>query len=344
MRSFSALLVFGAMAPIQAGCTGDGDVDDDRIVQTGVVVDPAEFLGDLPCAQIDGAPKSYIATVVEIETQRRLGPANPVSCGTPVVFHDIVGGQRYGAEIAVFDRPADAVTVGEAGTWTATCGLSGAGAAEIVAGRQARIRGCTPIEGPGKATTSIVVDATSAAGALGCGADGGLIGDISIIPIEPVSAMLPTVTIACGQPAVVYSTDIEPGALYAFRLEATASDGKVYGARCTTVAREGLGVPASCTLLIETGSLAFPVPDVVEDAGFVCGDAVSRATVSAVGGDVAVPTTNVDCDSPAIASSLPTGTYSGTIGLYAGPDLLTSYTCAGEVLPGITTELVCIPN
>lgn len=342
-----ASLVSGLVALPQLGCSGEDNVDDNRFVQTGVVVDPAEFLGDLPCADIDGAPKSYVATVVELadetEGERRLGPANPVSCGTPVAFLDIRGGKRYGAEISVFDVPADQAA-GQTPAWTTTCGLTGAGAAEIVAGRQTRIRGCSPIAGPGTATTSVVVDATSAAGSLGCASDGGQIGDIKIVPVEPADASLPTVTIACGQPPVVYGADIVPGALYSFRLEGTGADESLYGARCTTVAREGLGIVASCTLFVETGSLAFPVPAVAEDAGLVCGESISRARIGATGGDVSVPGASVPCDAPAFASSLPPGTYSGSIGLYAGPDLVASYSCAGEVLPGVTTELTCIPN
>lgn len=322
-------------------------MNDDRIVQTGVVVDPAEFLGDLPCAAIDGAPQSYVATVVELETvpERKLGPSAPVSCGTPVAFHDIVGGKRYGAEISVFDVPANQAS-GATPAWTTTCGLSGAGAADIVAGRQTRIRGCEPLRGAGVGTTSVVVDATSAAGALGCASSGGQIGDIKIVPVDPASAMLPTVTIACGQPPVVYGSDIVPGQLYSFRLEAVGADANAtaYGARCTTVAREGLGVPATCTLFVETGSLAFPIPDVVAEAGLVCGDSISRAEVGALGGETSVPPTTVPCDAPAFASSLPPGTYSGSIALFAGQTLAASFTCSGQVLPGVTTELSCIPN
>ena len=331
----------------QLGCTGDDTVDDNRVVQTGVVVDPAEFLGDLPCADIDGAPKSYVATVVELADEngeeRRLGPANPVSCGTPVVFLDIRGGRRYGAEISVFDVPADQAA-GQTPSWTTTCGLTGAGAADIAAGRQTRIRGCEPITGPGTATTSVVVDASSAAGSLGCASDGGEIADIQIIPVEPADTTLPSVTIACGQPPVVYGADIVPGELYSFRLEGSGEDGSLYGARCTTVAREGLGIVASCTLFVETGSLAFPIPSVAEGAGLVCGESISRARIGATGAEVSVPAASVPCDAPAIASSLPPGTYSGSIGFYAGAELVASFSCAGEVLPGVTTELGCIPN
>jgi len=331
------------------GCTGESDVDDRRIVETGVVVDPAQFLGDLPCADIEGAPKSYVATVVELadETQpeRLLGPSAPVSCGTPVVFTDIRGGREYGAQVSVFDVPADQAA-GATPAWTTTCGLggAGAGAAEIVAGRQTRIRGCTAIEGAGTGTTSITVDASSAVGALGCAADGGTIGQIQIVPIEPAASGLPTVTLACGQAPVVYGAAIEPGVKYTFRLEAESTDGSTLGAQCSAVARDGLGVPATCTLLLETGSLSFPIPDLVEEAGFVCGESVSRATVSAIGADVNVPSASVPCSADAFASSLPPGAYSGAIALYAGPDLAASFTCAGEVVPGITTVLSCIPN
>lgn len=335
------------LIPAGLGCTGDDDVDDRRIVQTGVVVDPAEFLGDLPCADVEGAPKAYVATVVELadETQpeRLLGPSEPVSCGTPIVFTDIRGGRRYGARISVFDVAADQAK-GATPAWTTECGLTGAGSAEIFAGRQTRIRGCTAIEGAGTGTTSIVVDANEAVGALGCAADGGAIGEIQIVPVEPLASGLPTVTVACGQAPIVYGTAIEPGVKYAFRLEAESADGGTLGAQCSAVARAGLGVPATCTLLLDTGSLSFPIPALVEEAGFVCGDSVSRATVSAVGADLTVPSASVPCNADAFASSLPPGAYSGTIALYAGPDLAASFTCAGEVVPGVTTVLSCIPN
>lgn len=341
-------LVPSLLSASSVACTGDDDVDDDRVVQTGVVVDPAEFLGDLPCADIDGAPKSYIATVIPVSDQMNpsavLGPAAPVSCGTPVVFTEIVGGETYGARISVFDVPADQAA-NAAPAWTTTCGLSGAGAADVVAGKQTRIRGCTALQGAGTATTSIVVDATTAVGSLGCAsATDGTIGDILITPVEPAGSGLPSVTIACGQPAVVFGAAIEPGVKYTFVLEAESTSGAILGAQCSAVARDGLGVPATCNLLLETGSLSFPIPDLAQAAGFTCGESISRATVAALGADVSVPTTSVPCDAPAFASSLPPGAYSGSVGLYAGPDLAATFTCAGEVVPGVTTELSCIPN
>ncbi len=333
-----------ALCWVSLGCTGGDEVDDDDLVQTAVVVDPAELLGTVPCAAIQGAARSYVATLVDVDTGERVGPSSPVTCGAPLAFHAVEVTHRYGAEVSVFDVPAE--QAGGTPRWSTTCGLSGAGAAEVVVGRQTRVRGCTPLAGPGAATTSVAVDATAAAAELGCVASGGLVDAIDIVPVEPAGVALPPVTIGCGQPAVLYGTDIEPSVLYAFRLEARRAGSATadFGARCTAVARDGLAVEASCALLVETGTLRFPIPDLTEAAGLSCGSSVSRATISGFGADATIPTTSVPCDGPASASSLPPGAYASTVGLYAGPELRASFSCAGSVLPGVVTEPTCIAN
>jgi hypothetical protein len=331
------LFAFAAVF-VPLSCVDSEDVDSGRTVQTAVVIDPADFLGDVPCADVDGAARSYVATAIDLETQGRIGPSSPVSCGTPIAFHAIEIDHRYGAEVSVFDAPPEAANL-SAPTWTTTCGLSGSGAASVIPGRLTRIRGCTPLAGPGTATTSISVDASAVAGTVGCASTGGPIETIRVVPAD---ASLPPVTLACGQPAVVYGADIVPGETYAFQLEGADAAGDVrWGAGCTAVAREGLSIPATCEDLTEEGDLEFPIPLAAAALGVTCGVEVTRAKVALPIGAETVPATVVGCDAPAFARGLLPGPYLGTIDFYAGAELYAAFSCTGEVLPGASSLLVC---
>ena len=86
-----------ALGALAGGCVGSSPDFDDRVVQTAVVVDPVDFLGNVRCGAFPGAAQSYIATLVDIESGERIGPAAATSCTRPLAFHAIELDRRYGA-------------------------------------------------------------------------------------------------------------------------------------------------------------------------------------------------------------------------------------------------------
>lgn len=353
LRTAGLFLLLGAGALAAAACGDDETTDDDDSIVTSVVVDPVEFLGSLPCADVEGAPRSYTAELIklefddngEIEPEESLGVSRRVNCATPVAFTEVTAGRRYGAKISVYD--VDVEDDADAPAWTTTCGIDdeGEGAAQARLTRQVTVYGCDPITGNGTAETSISIDASSTATELGCtGDEGGLVFTIDVEPIEPADTELPTVTVACGDDPIVFSgDDIVPEERYTFRLTATDFPlEQTWGATCTVVAREGFGVPATCTPLTDRGSLTFPIVDIVDDASLECGEDVKTARVALLAGPATLDASVVDCDADATFEGVPQGSYIGKVELLDGSEVVKTYTCTGAIQPASDTSLTCV--
>ncbi len=333
--------VLGLSAPIFGACSDTDTIQSSREVPTAVIVDPAEFLGELPCADLEGAPRSFRATLVDLDSDppmKSVGPSTRASCGAQVYFDQIELEHRYMANIEVYDVRADETAGSPA--WFTTCAADGAGAAVPELNRHVTVRGCIPLTGPGSATTSVEVDPSSALGSLACEADGGTIGDLEVTPIEPVDSGLPTVTLACGASPVTYGAGVTAGTVYRFRVTA----GDAYATTCTAVARPGLVVPASCEALTDVGAATFPIDALVESAGLTCGTDVVRARVALAAGPTLIDPRVVPCSAPATVSGILPGSYVGSVALEAGGNVIQSFACTGQVAPASTTELVCTPE
>ncbi|MFO0548784.1 MAG: hypothetical protein U0271_10375 [Polyangiaceae bacterium] len=186
-------------ALVAAACGDDSSTDTTTVVTTAIIVDPAEFLGDLPCADIDGAPRSYRATVYDIEDNTVIGVSEPTSCGAKIAFSNVETAHFYAADIEVFDAPAEDSPTSAA--WTTTCGKNG-GAGRAQVQEQVTIRGCEPISAPGTATTAITVDLGSTLGQLACTADGGDVAELTVTPTAPELALLRSPAPAAGLPSI----------------------------------------------------------------------------------------------------------------------------------------------
>jgi hypothetical protein len=80
---------------------------------TAIAVDPAEFLGSVPCVDTAGGMRLYVATLTDVSPLRTIGllegglvlPSSlPTSCHVTVLFESILDGRQYKASVDGYDR------------------------------------------------------------------------------------------------------------------------------------------------------------------------------------------------------------------------------------------------
>jgi hypothetical protein len=113
----NAVLGLFSMAAVSA-CTGTGTTISVPLPATAIVVDPADFLGDVPCfplfgpsADAPGGPmRRYVATLVSehaggalTDAEVTLPSSPPTRCSDRVSFQRVVDGTAYVAEIDGYD-------------------------------------------------------------------------------------------------------------------------------------------------------------------------------------------------------------------------------------------------
>jgi len=339
-----------AVGALAAACGDDETTTDTNAVTTSVTVQPSEFLGTLPCGDIEGAARSYTARVFDLDaeegTDPTIGQSGRVSCANPLAFTSVIVGHRYAAEIEIFDVPVGVDA--ELPTWSTLCADDGFGAAFATALQEITIRGCRPLERLDEpAAPGISIDATATAGSLRCADDpeGGLVGTIEIIPIEPEDTTLPQVTRSCGQdPVVLKGDDVTDGTHYVFRIEATdIAFEQRWAALCSATARDGLTVPASCSPLTSQGAVVFPIAALAEDAGVTCGEDITRARVSLLAGPDKLDPKSVSCSGD-LSFDVKEGSYAGRVELLDGDAIVAAFSCTAVVDPVATTPLECVPE
>jgi len=332
------------LSSLGLGCSTSETTDDQNVLETAVLVDPAEFLGAFPCGDIDGAPKSYIATVTDLNTDppREIGRSPRLGCSIPVAFTNVVVGNHYSASIEVFEATPEQAALA---AWPKViCGAeeqSGAALAQSL--QQITIRGCDQLTGAGLSDTAIVVDPREALGSLVCAddeQDG--VTEIKVIPIAPEDAGLPTVTVSCKGGAVTFADDVEPGVSYAFRLEAEGLPvGTSWGSSCSATAFEGLGIRATCSKLAQGGTVTIPLLALLEEAELSCGQGVTRAKIALYDDLVLVSQATVGCASDVTFSGVSAGTFVATVELFDGATSIALRNCATSLAAGESATLAC---
>ncbi len=136
-RRLTWLLAFAALSGCVEGSGGFGTTPP----PTRIGVDPADFLGDVPCANAPGALRTYQVVLTDVTpdlpggdgTQFELPASSVLSCNQQVTFDFVVPGHSYIASVSAFDRddlsaqaPGVARAVDDDGTvvpprWTTTC-------------------------------------------------------------------------------------------------------------------------------------------------------------------------------------------------------------------------------
>lgn len=335
--SLSLLLLVVPSLGGTTACTTDTDTTDTTLVTTSVVVDPAQFLGGLPCG-VEGGAATYTATAIDVETLEPVGQSGAVSCGAKLTFTNIEAGKKYGAQIHIQDGNGQEA-------WSTECGLAGTGAAVATSSRQVVIAGCNPIAPVGNATTAIAIDLAAVTAELGCTGDvDGLVFETTVTPVAPEGTTLPEVTVPCGDAPVRYGAGIEPGVDYTFRLVATDFPlEQRWGSTCTARAEAGFVTTASCTPLTKNATLVFPVTQALADVGLTCGDGASAAVIALTQGPERLAKTVVGCDADAVINNFPAGSYQGSLELLDHGVEKAFFSCSVTAEPGASATLDCAP-
>lgn len=150
-----------AIALASGACSSTTSTATGVIPATAIVVDPAEFLGDVICGVGPGEMRRYVATLVDVSGLPEAGipeiemPSSPPTpCYQKIQFERITPGREYSAKIQGYDRtdlrpsaPGSLVMVDGTGAyvpprWTTTCGgrqqLADGGAILVDGGTPAR--------------------------------------------------------------------------------------------------------------------------------------------------------------------------------------------------------------
>jgi hypothetical protein len=133
--------VAGALALL--GCTSSGSSASGTPPPTAILVEPATFLGAVPCLDAPGAMRRYVATLLDVSPPPRdamahddivLPSSGPTACHLDVRFTLVAPGRRYVTEIDGYDRtdltpvvPGSRIMLDPDGNvvtprWTTACG------------------------------------------------------------------------------------------------------------------------------------------------------------------------------------------------------------------------------
>jgi hypothetical protein len=282
---------------------------------TAISLQPAQFLGDVPCLDAPGALRRYVATLIDVSHYGEAGPppgdfvipsVGPVPCHQGVEFHRIEEGHQYVAEIEGYDRKdIVALQVGSrimvdsatgavvSPRWTASCGRGVEGEGGSISGAEAGAHDSGVLEG-GAPEGGRTVDAGVPDAAGPASLDAGPGADATSPTESPVPA------------------DARPDAPRFLYCSPTTVDGAPAGLDGPVCARAQQTVPLrGCTPLRESApstvatGILVDVPSAL--VGLSCGEGVDQVAVYSVrirGG--AQPEQSVACGEPVQFSDLET--------------------------------------
>ncbi|MRG90768.1 hypothetical protein [Polyangium spumosum] len=384
MRRRTLVLVpLVALALASAACdeTSDTDIDLDAVtaLPTSILVDPSQFLGDVPCTAATGAMQSYVATVLDVTDPAAPFPlpsSPPVTCTASVTFRQILVDHVYRVQIDGYDLPAaDLTPVGGTSSGSRSMVRRDAPAAGTVVPAwstfcedltaQENVRS-TPTEceelAPLQTETGVRVDPRATLA--GTSSIPGLeltctqisidpqgnpviTGDVASFDVRPDDPALPPfVNLACGSPAPApYTQNITPGKAYSFRVEARAEAGGpvTWGASCTALAVKGLVVSALCDPLSADGALDLSLADVLAAAGTSCAKENVATYDAELGAPGALLAEGVGCAQPLRFAPVAPGSYAAIklVGRDAAGVEVVAATCSAEIAPGVVSVATC---
>ncbi len=269
------------------GC-GDVAGSSSPTTPTLVAVSPSEFSGDVPCANVPGAMRSYVVTLFDLGTNEEPSapfalPSSvvrdgsvfrPTPCEKTAAFAFVVAGHRYDAEVDAYDRkdlvavgPGSRHLMGEAAgdyvppRWTTTCGrkASGSPADGPVTAAQYLTRfvhGCLPLSSDLPDTpTGVSVSLEDALGDLVCG---DAPGEVNSFEVALSGSTEPAKTAACGE--TIEFLDLTPGESYFFDVTAYESGltDPTWMTACFRTALSGALANAACDPLSKIPDTAAP--------------------------------------------------------------------------------------
>lgn len=361
------LLVAGAVAPACADSTGEVG---EGLTPTAVGVDPALFLGAVPCSSTRGGLETYVATLRDVTDPLRpftLPSSPPTPCSQIAAFRYVVPGHVYVAAIDGYDKglAGELVPLGGPGSgsrrmvlhddpsaivsprWESACGADPATAAIAVENALVLVRGCDPLEAlEAPPPAAVAVDPAAALGAYDCVDEGGPIASFDVLPQG--GGLAPVVGVACGSAPVVYEDGIAPGATYSFRLEGKAEGTELaaWAAECWAVAEPDRLIGATCSDLTPRGTVVVAIGPLLEAAGLSCGASIAsyRATLAPLdpAAGSALSSAPVPCDDDLRFQPLDPGSYTAAIAGYdaTGAQVLAA-TCTAEVVVSASVVADC---
>jgi hypothetical protein len=366
------LVALAGLSIALGACTTSGSSGSSGPAPTMVSVDPSAFLGDVACSAAPGALRSYVATLVDVTDPTEpftLPSAQAVACSLPTGFYFVLPGHTYLATVDGYEAPADELVPCGGATsgarrmlpkgktdcardavaprWTAACGQATGTAAVSAEFANVLFGACDALVDHGASDTAIVVDPTSALGALTCRGDGGEgdVAELDVIPVGGVGA--PVTRLSCGAPPLRLASGIEAGVTYAFLVagRATAGATPTWGSICRVTAEAGRTMTAACDPLTAEGGVRIDVPGLLAGAKLACADGAPSVRVTSVtrgGAPVAVQAPAGRCDEAALVGPLPAGSYEIALRVddAQGHDVLPT-TCTATVEPGLLATATC---
>lgn len=381
-RPKTALVSLAALAFLGAACedTTTTSLDTSSTFPTSLLVEPAVFLGDVPCTNAPGGMQSYVATVRDVTDSSATPfdlPSSPaVSCTGTATFRQVLDKHVYRLEIDGYDVPATEllplggissgsrimVRKGDPSAqpvmarWTTWC-------TNVTAAVDARVvpTKCEPLVAS-STTTGVLVDPRGTLLGTASGSNPGLVcrevdangdptgpGDVAsfdVIPADPALPPLVNVPCSAASAAAPYTQGIEPGRTYEFRVEARADAGgpMVWGASCTALAVSGLVTAAVCDPLSPDGAVDVSLAGLLDAAGASCSAASVSTYDVALVGPTTLSAVAVPCDKPVRFSPVEPGAYVATIvGRSESGSQTLSASCMATAVPGGVSTAVCKP-
>ncbi|HVY45058.1 MAG TPA: hypothetical protein VHB21_04225, partial [Minicystis sp.] len=103
VRAAASLALVSLGAGVLAGCPPETILPQSVIVPTGIQVDPAAFLGGVPCTPAAGGMRSYVATLIDVadvDNPFTLPSSPPTPCSEAADFRYVVNAHPY---VAIID-------------------------------------------------------------------------------------------------------------------------------------------------------------------------------------------------------------------------------------------------
>ena len=365
MRRFERVLVPLMFVFTALGCetsSSSSSTSTSAAAITSILVDPAFFMGDMPCAKTDGAMQSYVAQIFDVTDPDKiftLAASPPTPCAAAVTFRQVVVDHKYQVTIAGYDLAADKLSPLGGGAsggatmylkeevkngtatnpvlpkWSTKCD-------DVTAVEDTRIgvQNCDPFKDI-PTTTGVVVDPrdamVSANPALTCA-------DVFAFHVRPDDPSLPALLnfpcTADGPPPPAFAqSTITAGQTYTFRIEAIATDGGpvVWGSSCSATTRKGLVIDAACDPFRTDGAL-----EIVLDAQ-KCMDTSTATFDATYPGPPEESITQVICGRSVRFSPLEPGMHAAAVvGHDATSGKSLEASCSGLVEPGKVTTATCM--
>jgi hypothetical protein len=356
-RRTSRSTILGIAAWALMGCGSDDLLDSTFIEPTEIAVDPTDFLGDVVCSTAGGSARAYVVSLFTWDsssdaTPFPLGSSQASSCATVTGFRDVlVVGERYSAQIDVYDVPPESLTpFGSSSSgarqmlstssgevvvprWDSQCGGGASTAAIAEQDRRVFVRPCDALTADDGTQLSI-------SGAAILGDD-----PCSLSPSFDVTfqdpTMGPLLDVACDADAIVL--DVAPEKTLVMHADYTI-DGVSHGATCLATPKAGTVAQPTCEAFTTLGNVRLDVSGLVDDADAqLC---PAGASFDVFDTDQTLNTTPLPCTSPATVGPFESGIVTFDVSVYDAAGIPTGQpiSCAADVEPGWVVDAVCVPS